>query len=671
MASINFPYYLNLVSGSVAEIATTFTTVTKIFESSAFIPTQSESQVNAWSSGANMNLARYRHGSTGSQSAALAVGGDTSTGNRQHCEKWNLNAWSVTGSTASERRAASGTQSAALTIGSGADTQGNVTSEKFNGTSWSLSQNLLQSHDDTRGLTGAQNASLALGGYSFINGEVNDQLNTSKYNGTAWSVSHAIAAPYDGAVAGTQNSALYVGYDRITRLYNGTAWSAGATRNTSAVGITGVRSAALAFGGINAAGNAFSNITEKFNGTTWSATGNLLAARYELGGSGGQNLALAFGGMGGTFGAGTFSLLTEKFTGVSIASTTAPKAFIVSDSERNDPSTEKRRVVPAGSALVLDPGPALSTANSFVSSTGAEFTDLTELSRIESVSASGGTAWTSGPALSTAHSAAQAGAGTQRAAIIVAGSTAPSGNGDFHIRTANCEKLVSGSWVSAGALSAAKTSHGVVGLQNATLSFGGYLSLTNGTLSSVTEFYNGTTWSTRANMTTAVSCAGSGTYGAALAVASANSQKWNGSAWSSIANPTSSFRPTGGQNATLSISGTLVTEKWNGTAWSLSHNLLTTQTSVSGSQNAAIGAGGSTAQVYSGTAWSMAGSPILARINNSQVGTPGSAMSLSGQANGTATGTHYNSTEFFTGSVNQAGYTRSIATAYPVTLNQG
>lgn len=678
MASVEFPYYFNLLTGNAAaEAVASFTTAVKLVESVPFVSSQTTVTVNAWSTSSNMNIARYSHGGTGTQSAALAVGGYNALNAVTSTEKWNLNVWSASGNSVRDRSNACGSQSAALSAG-GFFEKGFATSERFNGSTWSAGPTLLFVQD-VAALVGTQAAALLIGG------EDDNQsafAGTQRFNGSSWSSSHVLPGGSSelfggGSATGTQTSVVATGYSGVSGavfLYDGTTWSLGASVPAAEATLAGVKSAALAAGGYNSVGTNLSS-AYKFNGSIWTATGSLSQARLQMAAAGSQHAALIFGGSGATY-----SALTEKFVVDYFSQSVSPKVHLVTSDTRTDLISEKRRILKPGEVVFFDPGYATGTANSAGASVAGQATydDLNALSRVETLSF-GGTAWVSGPSLSTPHSATSA-LGTHLAPLVVGGSIAFAAGGAFFTQTANCEKLVSNVWVSAGAVSEARTGIGSAGVQAAGLAFGGTRSLVIANSNSVaTDAYNGTAWSSRSAMLTSGTVSGGGTQGAALAVRDYSinaNEKYNGTVWSSAprlltngAQPVGSV--CGSQTAALVVTRTLVTEKFNGTVWALGENLIVTQVSASGSQNNAIVAGNQTSQSYTGTAWSLLSSPLIVRVNLPQAGTSGAAMTISGQSSAGVNNTHYASTEKFVGATSQSGYSRRIGTAYPVTLIQG
>ena len=86
----------------------------------------------------------------------------------------------------------------------------------------------------------------------------------------------------------------------VTEEYDGSSWTAVSpgTQNQSALdhGTAGTQTAGLIFGGQGGPGSPLYANAETYNGSTWTAVNTLITARSQLGGSGTQTAAIAFGG---------------------------------------------------------------------------------------------------------------------------------------------------------------------------------------------------------------------------------------------------------------------------------------------------------------------------------------------------------------------------------------
>ena len=265
--------------------------------------------VNSWSAGGNMILARSYPAGTGIQNAAMAVGG-TSSGVKNETELYDGSAWSEVDNlnTARWGLAATGTQTSALAFG-GYTPSPAVThheTELYNGSSWSEVSDLIVGRLLHAGI-GTQNAALAAAGYEHSPAvELND---TEEWDGTSWYAA-ADNNRTDRKVvgAGTQNAGIIFGGSNysapthtmhaFTETYDGTTWT---ERNDMNFGRgvhagAGTQNATIAFGGQTEAGSNQTSATEEWNGTSWSVANSMGTARRNLGGAGTQAAALAFAG---------------------------------------------------------------------------------------------------------------------------------------------------------------------------------------------------------------------------------------------------------------------------------------------------------------------------------------------------------------------------------------
>ena len=262
--------------------------------------------VGSWSFGGNLPMTYTESTGTGTQNAALSIGGYASFSHRSETYQYNGTSWNGGGNliVSRYRHGAAGTQNAALACGGHYNFILSST-EEYNGSFWSSGGNLLLS-TLAGGATGIQDAALlsggeASGGYISISQE---------YNGTSWSYGGIINQNRSFvATVGTQNAALLIGgvspnFQTLTQTeeYDGTSWSIGGSMITGRMALTasGTQDAALAIAGrISTFGGFYDDSvssTEKYNGTSWSTAENLNQTRSHLGGAGTQSEALAFGG---------------------------------------------------------------------------------------------------------------------------------------------------------------------------------------------------------------------------------------------------------------------------------------------------------------------------------------------------------------------------------------
>jgi hypothetical protein len=183
----------------------------------------------AWASGGNMNTARYSLGGAGTQTAALAFGGETfpPTIYETATEEYDGSAWTnPTGLNTARTLAGCGTQTAALAFGGNPGTGLTGATEEYDGSSWANNPTGLNT--GRKGLAGAgtQTAALAFGGFdTAVTGA------TEEYDGSTWTASPPglnTARRYLGG-CGTQTAALGFGggppETGATEEYDGTSWT--------------------------------------------------------------------------------------------------------------------------------------------------------------------------------------------------------------------------------------------------------------------------------------------------------------------------------------------------------------------------------------------------------------------------------------------------------------
>ena len=273
-----------------------------------------------WASGGNLNTARDGVGGFGTQTSALAFGGDTPPVTTA-TELYNGTSWTnnPTGLNTARLQGAS-SKSAPQTAGiffGGYNGTANVTaSESWNGTTWTNTPSINSSRRVLGGI-GTQTASLAFAGYV---GPATTTA-TESWNGTSWTTVNSLPfARMQLGGAGLQTAGLaFAGtttdpttFSASTESWNGTSWSnvPGGNINTQRSNLAGFGSqtSALAAGGLTST-SPTTGATELWNGTTWTSNPNNMAtARNNLGGTGTQSLGLVFG-------AGSPGNATEEFTG--------------------------------------------------------------------------------------------------------------------------------------------------------------------------------------------------------------------------------------------------------------------------------------------------------------------------------------------------------------------
>ena len=263
-----------------------------------------EVTTSAWSTGGNLNTARFGMAcSAGTQTSGLVAGGDNPPSAPEYfdfTETYNGTSWTEVADLNTARRESSsgGTQTSALSAGGSNGTGVIANTETWNGTSWTEVNDLNNARGGIAGAYDDNTAGLA------IAGAVADPDNTETWNGTSWTAASNYPIQVRNlAGAGNETAALAFGGDippgastTDTFSYNGSSWTDIADLNTGRTRIAGAgtQTLALAFGG-----NVppYTGATEIWNGSAWTEVADLSTAKNGPGGLGTQAAALAAGGL--------------------------------------------------------------------------------------------------------------------------------------------------------------------------------------------------------------------------------------------------------------------------------------------------------------------------------------------------------------------------------------
>ena len=534
----------------------------------------------AWASASSLATARRSLGAAGNdRDASMAFGGSTgspaTTSNKT--EEYNGSGWSSGGNLNTARYIldGAGTQTSGVAFG-GATTPpfaNSASTEEYDGSSWTASNNLNTARYNLTGL-GTQTAALAFG-----RDNPSDKGNTEEYNGTSWTAANPMnTGRYSAAGSGTQTAALGSGgysttFSNAVESYDGTNWTAvpvnlGTARYTVEGSKGGTTSSALVFGGGVPPGSTKEDATEFYDGSTWTTKPNMATAVGQHGGVGTAAAAMSFGGQ--TPGSPTGTSATEEFTSSANVITAAAWATIA-----NFPDSRAYSGGSGGtptSTLVFGgyTGPGL---GGFVSS-GAEFDgsswtatgdyviDVVGVAGLGPVTAGlgcggykdnatnvttsaeyDGSSWTSG------NSANVAGQGAKMAGIQTAASMGNrSGDTDGH------EQYDGTNWTAAANTPDAKGAGSMMaGTQTALLMYGGEASGER----NKTEEWNGSSWTSGSNMnldrrqgshggTQTYAIAGGGDSNPGIF---GNTELWDGTSWvSSVSMGTARFYQVGGNS---------------------------------------------------------------------------------------------------------------------------
>jgi hypothetical protein len=252
---------------------------------------------SAWVSSASMTNARNSivAAGLGTQASALVVGGGGGPGDQANTEEYNGSGWAAGGDLGTARRdiGATGTQTSALAFG-GQHPVTNLT-EEYDGTTWTA-QNVLGTARRSAAGAGTQTAGLAIGG-----SEPGVTTATEEYNGASWAAGGVLGTARDAmAAGGPQTAAIGFGGSPATTKteeYNGTGWTEVNDMNTVRTNMAGDGPQTAALGGGGYLTPGLSNATETFDGTDWATSpATLGTARSGCGGAGSSPAFVLFGG---------------------------------------------------------------------------------------------------------------------------------------------------------------------------------------------------------------------------------------------------------------------------------------------------------------------------------------------------------------------------------------
>ncbi len=422
----------------------------------------------AWASTGPLSTARGFVGSTGTQTAALCIGGLTSSPSiLSDVEEYNGSGWGAGGSlpTATYGLGAAGTQTAALAFGGSTPSAKVANSYTYNGSSWTATPNSMNTARDQIVGGGTQTSALAVGG------RISSAMvtNMEEWNGTSWSNLTAMSQARGYAMANGPETAFFIAsgatgnnggapMTSLTEEYDGSSLSSGANVNTarSAGGAAGDSANALIFGGNHPGSPTLQ--TEKYDGTSWSEIADLATIKQGAGsGSGTSNTgAIAAGNYGPPP-----TTTSEEFN--QSANVITPAAF---SSGGNMPEATSN-VADGGTQTAAVKGGGQKNNPDSLPTASAEYN---------------GTAWTAGNTLPSSYSAVTSATGTQTA-LITGGANNPTPGGTFEYDGTN--------WTAGGTLGTARYGGKTLGTQTAAAHCGGRVSPP--TLNNVEE-YDGSSW---------------------------------------------------------------------------------------------------------------------------------------------------------------------------------
>ena len=508
----------------------------------------------SWSSGGNMNTARYNVGAAGTQTAALAysgyagapVYGTTSppSGSTNKTESYDGSSWTDVANLNQFRNhgISFGTQTAAILSSGISDyapgpPYGRTTyteTESWNGSAWTEVNNIPTVLYRISAF-GTSTAGITAAGAK--NHPATDNSESYSWDGTNWTDGPNVNTPRSYQMGlGTSTAGMIVGgYIQSpasmvgnTEIWNGSAWTEvndlNTARRSGGASKIGSTSEGIVFGGSTPPTTAK---TEVYNGTSWSETADLSIARVGMpGGVGIGTSALCFGGDGPPE-----LSATEEFSVSTIADTNKNLGQVYYNSTANAFKVTKT-----------------------IFGTGA---------------------WASGGNMPSARSARPTGAGTQTASVVFGGN--PAGNVTL---------TYNGTAFSTPGNNLSDGRYNSIGLGTSTAAFNvGGVPTSTPTLSADTESWNGTSWTEVAEINTgreSLSASGNSPISAAVVfggntapAVSALTELWNGSSWSEVADMNTARKKSGGFGTSTSsiVAGGYIStnsnavESWNGTSW--------------------------------------------------------------------------------------------------------
>ena len=263
-----------------------------------------------WGSGGDLNTARGHITGVGILTAALSVGGFTTTRVALN-EEYNGTSWSEEAdlNTARGYMAGGGTYTSSIVAGGntpGSDAVNNV--EIWDGSSWTETTEINTARQAPRGAGASSTATVIFGGQvaPFSPVSATSIAVTELWNGSSWTeVNDLNTARYGGAGFGISTAALYAGGQHNpppsqaeeVEQWNGSSWTEVADINVRTyLAGAGTTTSGLVWGGQDPSGSSTTQ-TESWDGSSWTTVNSLATATQKQGGAGASNSsALNFGG---------------------------------------------------------------------------------------------------------------------------------------------------------------------------------------------------------------------------------------------------------------------------------------------------------------------------------------------------------------------------------------
>ena len=538
----------------------------------------------AWSSGDNLNTARYRFG--GAVNATLSAGLVFGAGSSPYgqTEEYDGTSWTNGGSLNTGRYISyggGGTQTACITAGgynpAGSPEYNTVASEQYNGASWTEVSELNEGRIDCSTF-GTSTAALLVGGGE-ASGGPGTVASVESWNGASWTETTDIpTVTQEMASLGTATAGLIFGgsvdstptQKNTTVEWNGSSWTAGGNYPIVVNYSTAFGSQTDGISGGGQTGSSKTAISANYNGNTWTVVNSISTARLGASGNGTGTSGFVAGGETTTSVANT-----EEWTFAGLPPATPAANYsdaIVGDLYYNAPAGQFKAIKNGGAAIgTWASGNAVNTARRYLAGVGSKTAGLIFGGGEPPTSAKteeyDGTSWSEVSDLNTAQ-LAMGSAGTTTSGMSALGAASPG---------AQVEDWNGTSWTSnPHSLNSARQFPGGDGASNdSALMVGGEPSPN----SALTEVYDGSSWSEKGDLNDARNqLAGVGTVTAFLAVGGSpnnnSAEEFNGTSWtevSDMSNGEPGLGATGDTTLAIAFGGgnpvIATNEAWNGTSW--------------------------------------------------------------------------------------------------------
>ena len=580
--------------------------------------------VGSWSSGGTANTARKQLSGAGIQTAGLVFGGRQSpSAGYDQTEQYDGSSWTEVNDLNTARRgmAGIGLYNAALSA-SGWVTTALANNESWDGTNWTEVGDVNTARQ-TAASSGTQTAAIIYGGYDASSPHHTAVM--EQWNGSSWTETTDLNTARNGLTgspAGTTTAALAVLGSQSGTLvsnveqWNGSAWTEVSEANTNRQdhSASGTYTANLIFSGNT---GSVSALTENWDGTSWTEVADLSTARDSGSGFGASN-EVGLMGLGDT---GSAVGATEEF------SFPPPTAAILTEGSifLSGGTTLKGFGKAAGiPAATFASGGSLNTARGYHGGAGTDHEALlafggTTGTAVNNVEQYNGSSWSEVAEINTTR-ANVTGFGSSTAAIAGNGSTPDK---------SQVESWNGSAWTEIAELNTSRSDSASAGIQTSGMvatgtPVPGNPALQPGGTSTVTETWNGTSWTEVGDTNTKRLQAGmavSGTTSAGIIAAgedgpgsrTVNAETWNGTSWTEVSNisqqrgtiynfmgHSTSANMAGGYSGTARVANN---EHWNGSSWTEINDLSTARNAAFGAGSAVNGAvfGGDTGDYQSAT----------------------------------------------------------------------